>query len=589
MKEKRTIAGFFLNLARNSPWLFIAVLLHVILGFLLAVVYVKQHFEKEDTGATQLSVVAAGTPAEEPVIMPPEQIDRKAIPKNQEAELVSYEEQTYMPAEELEEQDLHLDVGDPNALDNLPPGATGGTSIGVGTGPGHYASGSPSAFASRRAGGGGKGRRTGPTQGTEKSVLEGLRWLVRHQNEDGSWSAATLHARCSEKQKCVPVDAEYKNYYDEGLTGLALLAFLGAGLGHDAKQTIVDTAMAKKYTIGEVVKNGLKWLKDRQREDGSFSEGRTHMYNQALATLAMCEAYGLTGSRYWKDPAELGVQFLINAQKHSIFDESLSGWRYDSLAETEAAKERGEIDELQLQNFRYDVDVSATCWVTMALKSATLAGIEVPEETMQGALSFAKYVTGQNGLVGYQHPDKAGVPIDGPPDRRYHTGAMTALGMLIRIFVAQDLEDPFHELAARYILTDLPEVTKDHISVDYYYWYHATLALHQFDGPDSPRPGKKGEYWDPWNKAMIDALLELQDKSKAEDVCSRGGWLVADRWSHSSGPIYSTAISTLTLEVYYRYENAFGAGKKVAESKGTTEEASGGTPGEIGPGEESGE
>ncbi len=597
MKEKRSIAGFFLNLARNSPWLFIAILIHVIVGFLLAVVYVKQHFEKEETNATVLTVAAAGKPAED-IVQPPEQIDRKAIPKNQDAELVSYEEQSYIPTEVLEEQDLHLDVGDPNALDNLPPGATGGTSIGVGIGPGHYASGGPSAFASRRAGGGGRGRNTGPTQGTEKSVLEGLRWLLRHQNEDGSWSAATVGSRCCEKQKCVPADGEYKPYFDEGLTGLALLAYLGAGFGHDAKQKITDTAMGKQYVIGDVVKNGLKWLKDRQREDGSFHpetpftepNGPTFLYNQALATLAMCEAYGLTGARHWQDPAERGVQFLIAAQKHSLLDESLSGWRYGSLAEAEAAKERGEIDVLALQDERYDVDISVTCWVTMALKSAQLSGLTVPDEVMQGGLNFARSVTGKEGLVGYRTADMAGVKITGAGDHfTYHTGTMTALGMLIRTFVAHDLEDPFFELAARHIIKDLPQVTKDFLSVDYYYWYHATLALHQFDGPDSPRPGKKGEYWTPWNKAMIDSLLELQDKNRDRDVCSRGGWLVADRWSLDGGPIYSTALATLTLEVYYRYENAFGSGKKLAEGGAKkADDAPGGTAGTDGQGKEGG-
>ena len=54
-------------------------------------------------------------------------------------------------------------------------------------------------------------------------------------------------------------------------------------------------------------------------------------------------------------------------------------------------------------------------------------------------------------------------------------------------------------------------------------------------------------------------MLALQDKNTERDVCSRGGWLVGDRWSHAGGPIYTTAINTLTLEVYYRYENAFGA------------------------------
>ena len=106
----------------------------------------------------------------------------------------------------------------------------------------------------------------------------------------------------------------------------------------------------------------------------------------------------------------------------------------------------------------------------------------------------------------------------------------------------------------------MPDVSKDRLSVEYYYWYYAALALNQFDGPDSPR--KTNEYWGRWNAAMKDALLGLQDQSSARDVCARGGWLVDDRWSHAGGALYNTAINTLTLQVYYRYENAFGAARR---------------------------
>jgi hypothetical protein len=564
VQSKSKPLHFLLGIARNSPWLLTAVLLHVILGFAMAVVYVKQHFEKEEKGTIQAAVSTSGEVAAEPIVQPPEQIDRKAIPKNTEAELVSYEEQSYAPIEEaVEEQDLHMDVGDPNALDDLPTGATGGTGIGVGSS-GHYASGGPSAYSTRRAGGGGKGRAvTGPTQGTEKSVLEGLRWLVRHQSEDGAWHAATLREQCSER-KCIADDVVYPEHFDEGLTGLALLAFLGAGFGHDAKQDLVDTAMGEKYRIGDVVKNGLKWLKDRQRENGAFSE-RGFMYNEALASMAMSEAYGLTGSRYWKEPAEKSVAYLVAAQKIAPHDGGPWGWRYGSLAEARARKERGEIDEATFFVESQDADISVTCWVIMALKSARLSGLEVPEHAFEGGWRFAEYVTGREGMVGYLNPEMAGDTVSGVGDHyQYHPGVMSALGMLVRTFVRHDLSDPALELGAKYILRDQPAITDEMLSVDYYYWYYATLALHQFDGPDSPREGQtKGDYWKPWNEAMIETLLELQDENKERDICSRGGWLAPDRWGMGhGGPIYATAISTLTLEVYYRYENAFGMAKE---------------------------
>jgi hypothetical protein len=102
-------------------------------------------------------------------------------------------------------------------------------------------------------------------------------------------------------------------------------------------------------------------------------------------------------------------------------------------------------------------------------------------------------------------------------------------------------------------------VSKDGLSVDYYYWYYASMALNQVDGPDAPK--KSGKYWPAWNKAMVDAVLGLQDKTKG--ACSNGGWMVPDRWSlDHGGPLYATALNVLTLEVYYRYENAFGGHKR---------------------------
>ncbi len=166
--------------------------------------------------------------------------------------------------------------------------------------------------------------------------------------------------------------------------------------------------------------------------------------------------------------------------------------------------------------------------------------------------------------MGYLDQKGAGMPVTGRGDQYdYHIGTMSALGMAIRTFTQHNPNDPFLELAANQVIKDLPKVdppvNEAYLSVDYYYWYYGTLALNQFDGPDSPRKGT-GKYWDQWNKAMQDSVLQLQDKNKEDNICTRGGWLVGDRWSSFGGPIYSTAINVLTLEVYYRYANAFGVG-----------------------------
>ena len=87
--------------------------------------------------------------------------------------------------------------------------------------------------------------------------------------------------------------------------------------------------------------------------------------------------------------------------------------------------------------------------------------------------------------------------------------------------------------------------------------------MNQLDGPDSPK--KSGKYWGPWNKDMVDAVISLQDHT--ERACSNGGWMRSDRWGSYSGtgPLYNTTLNVLTLEVYYRYENAFGGGIRLAD------------------------
>ena len=176
---------------------------------------------------------------------------------------------------------------------------------------------------------------------------------------------------------------------------------------------------------------------------------------------------------------------------------------------------------------------------------------------------FCDFVTppdaGRAGLAGYLDAPGAGAVVTGPFGDRftYHPTTMSALAMCIRIFARHDAGDPFLEAAAKRIVGDLPRVADDGASIDYYYWYYASLALNQFDGPDSPR--RSGKYWRPWNEAMVRAVLGLQESRRGS--CAGGGWTRNDRWASASGAgaVYDTALNVLTLEVYYRYPNAFGA------------------------------
>src|SRR5262249_6798808 len=159
-------------------------------------------------------------------------------------------------------------------------------------------------------------------------------------------------------------------------------------------------------------------------------------------------------------------------------DQARWGWRYWSKKHLDDSFAAGKIDQQTLDDYSKEVDISVTTWVVMALKSAILVKLEVPSDVLPGALAYARYVTAEYGLVGYTSPYEAGQRITGPGDQfTYHTGTMSALSMLVRTFVSHDLNDPFLEDGAKQIVKDLPTVSKDKLSIDYYYWYYATLAL----------------------------------------------------------------------------------------------------------------
>ncbi|MBL8861845.1 MAG: hypothetical protein JNK02_07510 [Planctomycetes bacterium] len=558
---------FLRNASRNSPWVMIAIALHLIVIAGAAIFYTAFEPPAKVEEAVTMKI-SDRSREEEEIILPPETIDRKSIPKNEEAELVSFEEDVYIPTTEAVPEDLFQDRGDP--LADATGGTTGGTAIGVGT-VGHAGL-RPTPFGGRKLGTGPrKGRAGGPTQATERAVLDGLRWLARHQNEDGSWSPSTLKERCDCDDPAYNPKKPYVTFYDTGLTGLALLCFLGAGFSHESKQDLVDTSMGKRYKIGDIVKKGLQWLVKGQNPDGSFSKERVFMYNEALATMAVTEAFGLTQARFWRDPAQKALNFLQAAQRPSPQGTGLWGWRYASRQEIEQFHRGAGSQDTELLKELYDSDTSVTGWAIMALKSGQLSGLDVNDDNMKGGMAFARFVTQlggdgkPTGLVGYLDAKGAGAKVTGPHDHfTYHPAVMSALGMCIRIFSEHDPDDPFLRVAADQIIKDLPTISKDKLSLDYYYWYYASLALNQLDGPDAPK--KTNRHWGPWNKAMVDALLPLQDKK--ERSCTNGGWMDLDRWSFDhGGPLYTTAINVLTLQVYYRYENAFGAVKVTNKKK----------------------
>ncbi len=356
----------------------------------------------------------------------------------------------------------------------------------------------------------------GGHSGTDRAVLDGLIWLAKHQSSSGKWDPVTFSKQCP-GQGCdnyiIKSNArkEKAQNFRPGVTSLALLAFLGAGF------TPASTETHDGINFGSVVEDGLNWLREHQELNGSFTTSDWgSMYNNALSTMALAEAYGMTSDDRFEKPARKGVQFLQNAQNGG------AGWRYFY----QSGKN----------------DTSVTGWCVMALKSAEIAGLSVREKSYKDAMSFVRRVTHEEtGVVGYKHLRK---------QLRWRRIANIPVGMVVRELVEQDVDDRVLMKHAEQLMRHPPNWQNTN-SRNFFYWYYGTLALYMYAGPTSPEP--RPDMWEKWNSAMKNVLLKNQDSSGHEE----GSWDPSGEWIRHAGRVAATALNTMTLEVYYRYSNAF--------------------------------
>jgi hypothetical protein len=329
---------------------------------------------------------------------------------------------------------------------------------------------------------------------TERAVRSALGWLADAQSDNGGWDASKFGA--GKELKVLGHDRGGAGANaDMGVTGLALLAFLGSGHTH----------RSGAYT--HEVAAGLEYLRQQQRGDGSLygeAELFARMYCHSMATFAVCEAYALTQDTRLEPMATSAVRYGLSMQHPSD-----GGWRY----------RRGDTG-----------DTSQLGWQVMTLKSAELAGIPVPGTTWTRIESFLRRVRrgSAGGLACYRPETPA-------------TRTMTAEALFCRQLLAHGGNDSLNAAAQREAIESLSQELPAASRRNLYYWYYATLALHNAKD-DSPRAA---EAWDDWNQALTAALITTQQDD--------GSWTNDTTWGGYGGRVYTTALSALCLEVYYRY------------------------------------
>lgn len=523
----------------NAPWWLVSVGIHLVLVLGATLVVVERMIETEGSTVEVVVHQALAVPLFDKIEAPMGSVTRKGPllenPDRSPDNLpdVFVPDAKFSDHYESEDNDDHHQMkGDSKDYLSYNPGEAGGPrGRQLGKIPGVY----DTMGVGIGAGGGGryggpfggrdrlKPRPRGATRGSEDAVLSALKWLAHHQGPDGGWGAASFVGQCS-GGRC---GGEGDSSYDAGVTGLSILAFLGAGFSPLSKDEFQDPQDSQRMLrFGEVVKRGLQWLIAHQDPEGCIGDrGTKYMYNHAVAALALSEAYGMTASNAIRDNAQKAIDFLISAQNPG------KAWRYSAKSG--------------------DNDTSVSGWAVMALKSAELSELAFPRNlAFEGALNWLSEATSaKDGYyrVGYNARDTGKVYVPGHNELWDDHPALSAVSVMSRIFIQKNKKEP--ALTAVTLLGgDLPEWKQ--YKVDFYYWYYASLALFQYDGP-------KGPFWSKWNEPMKSAIVPHQKLAK--HGCENGSWDPSeDRWGFEGGRVYAAAINCLTLEVYYRYAHVFG-------------------------------
>lgn len=295
----------------------------------------------------------------------------------------------------------------------------------------------------------------------------GLQYLVKTQTDEGDWHSAQQ---------------------GPGITGMGLMAFLASG--EDPNFGLYSNQVRK------AVRNIIR------QQDGNTGFFGSSMYHHGFATLALAEAYGSVDDRnLW--PAgeakgrsigaalELAVRAAITSQKKNSF----GGWRYSPDSN--------------------DADTSVSGAVLVGLLAARNAGVEVPDEAIDRAISYYQSMTSDSGQVAY-----AG-GMGGFDDSL----ARISIGSLVYA-VARRKDVPQYKATIENLKQRLDQPPTNYRE---YAQYYEAQALFQGDV----------EAWGKWNKLLVQQLKQQQQPDGS--------------FTGDFGPEISTSLSLLALALNYRF------------------------------------
>lgn len=345
--------------------------------------------------------------------------------------------------------------------------------------------------------------RFGGSTETERAVANGLAYLASIQDPRGHWGRKSFdHAKYGEVWV--------------GKTALCALAFLGAG--HTPRSN-------SQYSA--IVDRAVEALLDAQ-DEGSAHFGDTSSYSHGIATYALAECLAISGDARLREPVQRAILWILRNQNATRDRRNRGGWGYFSGTLTPED---------------HHARTSVTVWQVMALESAKLSGIEVPDAALAQARTFLRGMFDARGGFFYYTRDPSRIDSQWPTLPASTPGAVFSL-----LLLGDPVEDERLQAGLRYTLQRRPRAWRNASDDAFvlraeghpYFWYCGTLACFLAGG----------DAWREWNEALKEVFLPAQNQDGSFTPIGAYAEYADDRPDHAA---FTTALAVLSLEAYYRY------------------------------------
>ena len=314
-----------------------------------------------------------------------------------------------------------------------------------------------------------------------------LKWLASQQGNEGRW----------------------KGSHPNAVSSAAVLAFLGNG----------NSTSIGEYK--EVVQKYVDFYCENQRADGSYGN---HGHATPFVVMAMCDAFALESSNQKiKTFCEKAVDYTLKTQNID------GGWNGGGKS---AALDK------------HAVDIAQSSWYAMALFSAKLAGLNVPNEAVRKINTLFRSIargTYKGELLCTSH--------GGVEDEFLREFAAQSYVSTVLQFTGARSNDPDVVKSSKYILDNLSSPDNQ----NYWLLYNQGLGIFQL-GKSSPL----------WKKFKSSTLSRIGKGAIAENGMlhwenhkkfSKAGGKKSDTNAQTNywGDVGATGMAVLNLQVFYRY------------------------------------